>query len=90
MLVWRSHEFKKTLKAFKRFATDQKNNKNGLDLLPKANMYKIKWIKAFIITQINLRADEFLVHFFKRVRKSLQDWQMQPHLKPHSVPPGLE
>ena len=53
-------------------------------------MYKIKWIMAFIITQINLRADEFLVHFFKRVRKSLKDWQMQPHLKPHSVPPGLE
>ena len=45
---------------------------------------------AFIITQINLRAGEFLVHFFKRVRKSLKDWQMQPHLKPHSVPPGLE
>ena len=45
---------------------------------------------AFIITHINLRAGEFLVHFFKIVRKSLKDWQMKPHLKPHSVPPGFE
>ena len=36
MLVWHSHEFKKTLKACKRFSTDQKNNKNATWLITKS------------------------------------------------------